>query len=114
MRSVDNSASDEESGKRNNAQEPYSEVLNKNNAQNPFYEGSSEKNIIHTPYLEESSERNDIHKAYDEYASFDYYQEFGQLFNLPDDFLGLNTSNQLGWKSTENLENSSQIYDYSV
>ncbi|RIB04686.1 hypothetical protein C2G38_2221696 [Gigaspora rosea] len=73
MRSVENSASgyldiisnvvkniienkkteDEESGESNNAQEPY-----------------SEKNQV---------KENDIHKAYNEYTSFDYHQEFGQL-----------------------------------
>ncbi|RIB04684.1 hypothetical protein C2G38_2221694 [Gigaspora rosea] len=53
---------DEESGERNNAQEPY-----------------SEKNQV---------KENDIHKAYNEYTSFDYHQEFGQL--------SLNNFDQIG------------------
>ncbi|CAG8525541.1 15274_t:CDS:2 [Dentiscutata erythropus] len=78
----------------NNAQEPYSEESNENNAQKPYYDESSEKNNINTPYSEESSE---IQKTYAE----------------KNDILGLNTSNQLGCESTENLENSSLIYDQS-
>ncbi|CAG8817329.1 44190_t:CDS:2 [Gigaspora margarita] len=113
----------EESGDKNNAQEPYSEESNeKNNVQEPYFGESIERNYeessnIHTLYSEQSSKRNDNQIAYteksNEYASFDYQQEFGQLFNSPNNILGLNTSNQLGWESTENLENSSLIYDQS-